>query len=420
MAVAEPEELRWLGLDESPTPSSYQEELSYSDSLDQLLRLRRFMTEEEKEEIDTILYDMSGDFFKSGGTFTQFLCAYVNIVVTEEEAEDGQELDYGGESIKFEPWLWQIEMANILPKLKRSIWLKGRQLGVTWIVAAYALYVAMKHKDTTVLLLSINEDEAGIFLDKIGYIYEHLPEPMQARGRKAYKKTEKYIRFFDRNSRIDALPTTKRAGRSRTARLVVCDEHAFHEYAEANLAATKPTAEAGGQVMLVSTADGVGNTFANLWFKFTDDKGRQPFSPHQREDGEWTFGGVDLSGFKKKEWIPFFLPFNVRPGRDAQWWQDEFESSEKPWQTYSEYPRDANEAFVQSGLPVFQAIYLELHKAECSPPLPRSEWPSACLQDEVDDPEWPKINCGKWLGGELKIWRPPDVGRLYVGAGDPA
>ncbi|HEU4752114.1 MAG TPA: hypothetical protein VFU47_03320, partial [Armatimonadota bacterium] len=179
-------------------------------------------------------------------------------------------------------------------------------------------------------------------------------------------------------SSVEALPSTERAGRGRTAALVVADEHAFHQWAEVNFTALGPTMDAGGQFISLSTANGIGNFYADLWAK---------------------------AGNPKSQWHRVFLPYSLRPGRDAAWYQAKAEEYTRPWMIHQEYPRDAEEAFVQTGRPVFRKEVLDKHKALCCDPLPESAWPA---------------EFSGWDPDALRIWELPQKGHRYVAGADVA
>ena len=61
--------------------------------------------------------------------------------------------------------------------------------------------------------------------------------------------------FPDLYSEIVALPSTERAGRSFNATVIINDEYEYHEYAEQNYAAIKPTIGKHGKFICMSTAD---------------------------------------------------------------------------------------------------------------------------------------------------------------------
>jgi hypothetical protein len=69
--------------------------------------------------------------------------------------------------------------------------------------------------------------------------------------------------------RAMAAPSTEDAGRSYTFSLVIADEAAFHRYAARNYLGYRPTTEGGGQIILISTGNGMtgkGRFFHSLWW----------------------------------------------------------------------------------------------------------------------------------------------------------
>lgn len=322
-------------------------------------------------------------------TFAEFLCNHVWI------------RDKGGS--KFEPWPWQQELAEVLPSLRRAQFLKARQLGMSWELAAYALHKGLTNPGHPVLLLSQTEPDAIELLDKVKFIYERLPDTLKVRiGR----DNTRILEFADLHSAIRALPSTEKAGRGFTGSLVVADEHAFHQWAVANMAAVDPTIEAGGQFLSLSSANGIGNLFHDLWSKASQT--RVPVLPYWDENEGFTFGGrlrEAAASLPDSAWLAVFLPYNVRPGRDAAWWENKRANTTPQWLIFQEYPREPDEAFVQTGRPVFAKDHLDRVKVNCRAPLPKSKWPPA-LQALSED--------------ELRIFTLPTPGHRYAAGADVA
>jgi hypothetical protein len=306
-----------------------------------------------------------------------------------------------GGGTKMEPWSWQVDLAARLPGIQRLVILKGRQLGVSWLVAAYAVWKALRDRGSLILLVSQTEDDAIELLGKAQCVYDHLPAFLKRPDEISKVRS---LAFKEHRSAIVALPSTRRAGRGRTARLVIADEHALHQWAEANFAALSPTVDApGGQFISVSTADGIGNTFADLWAKGTEKTG---VVLPRREGNTWRVRR-ELRKVNPPQdgWVPLFLPYDVRPGRDAGWWERKREANPRPKLHFQEYPRDAEEAFVQTGRPVFDKDYLEKHKLCFEEPLSKAEWPE---------------EFARWKPAELKVFALPDPSHRYVAGADVA
>lgn len=321
--------------------------------------------------------------------FPAFLSTYVYIK------------DAGG--TKFSPWPWQSELATALPLLKRVQCYKARQLGMSWVVAAYGLHTALTNPGGDVLLMSQTEPDAIELLAKCKFIFDHLPDALKP---ELGRDNTKILEFAGLHSAIRALPSTERAGRGFTGKLVVADEHAFHQWAEANMAAVDPTIEAGGQFISLSSANGVGNLFHQLWTKATQT--REPLIPTPGPDGAFTFGGK-LEALAKtlgpSAWAGLFLPYNVRPGRTDAWWDAKKAETTPTWLIYQEYPREPEEGFVQTGRPVFAKEYLDLHKRATRDPLPKAQWPA---------------ELAAWNPEELRLFALPVAGHHYVAGADVA
>jgi hypothetical protein len=72
------------------------------------------------------------------------------------------------------------------------------------------------------------------------------------------------IRFSELGSEIEALPATENVGRSRTAALVILDEHAHQPYARQILLAVSAVAEKG-QIISISSVNGQGALHSQLY-----------------------------------------------------------------------------------------------------------------------------------------------------------
>lgn len=216
-----------------------------------------------------------------------------------------------------EPWPHLLERAAAWDTGESELVLKARQLGVSWLLAAFAVYRA-RQTGALILILSQGQSEAYELLGKCRFINDELPQALRLRvvtdsaGELA----------FEGGGRIIALPATQRAGRGYTASLVIADEAAFHPWAALNYAAYKPTLDGGGQLLMVSTANGAaGNFFHDLYW--------------QTERGETGFAAV-------------FIPWHARPGRDAEWLRRERAAFVGlPAEFDQEYPNTPSSAFVQ-------------------------------------------------------------------------
>jgi hypothetical protein len=190
----------------------------------------------------------------------------------------------------FEIWPHTEEITQTLAEHRRIVWLKARQIGATTILAAYTLWHAYKPYSES-LLFSQGESEAEEFLAKCNLMYRYLP----AHLRIELAEDNMGKMTFTNGARIRAFPSTKKAGHGQTASLIIMDEADRHEYFNSGYAAAMPAADAGAQVIIVSTPS--------------------------EENSE--------SGFKKlcrgapdNGYHPLYYNWRVVPGRDDQWLAD--------------------------------------------------------------------------------------------------
>jgi hypothetical protein len=254
-------------------------------------------------------------------------------------------------------WSWQWVLIALWAITKLSVVLKARQLGVSWLVAAYALWVAIRRPGQLVLLISKKEDDAKDLLAKVKYIHDRLPEEWRPRA----EDTTTTLTFPALGSRIEAMPASEDAGRGRTANLVVLDEHAHQPHARQIMQSVSAAADRG-QIISLSSAKGRGALHSAIFLaaragkalvRVADAAGRAlplEVTPDIGPNG----------------WRGIFVPYDAHPERDAAWRaRKRAEQSELTDAEFvQEYPRDAVEAIQTSGQMVFRAEDLALQVIE--------------------------------------------------------
>ena len=180
-----------------------------------------------------------------------------------------------------------------------------------------------------------------------------------------------------------AWPFRRRAGGSYTASLVVVDEADFAGTSGADnldglLAAVKPTIDAGGRLILLSTADK-----------------SKPQSAFKRIYGA---GKRGENGYKA-----IFLSWSARPGRSAEWYEEQkrdvLARTAATDDLYQEYPATDFEALAPRSLDRRFA----------------AEWLRGCDGAALS----PVVGVGPAIPG-LVIWRLPQPGETFVIGADPA
>lgn len=174
---------------------------------------------------------------------------------------------------RFEPWPHQVLLGRELQAGKSLVILKARQLGISWALAGYVLWVLLYRPHSLVLLLSMDQKTSDELLNKVYQMWEHLPPWLlpdwqeQPLWLVKHTRSKPGLMEFSNGSLVMSLPSTEDAGRSFTADVVIADEAGFHGYAEANYGAYEPTLDGDppGQLVLCSTANGPFGLFYDLY-----------------------------------------------------------------------------------------------------------------------------------------------------------
>lgn len=280
-----------------------------------------------------------------------------------------------GGTVPFRLWPAQVMVMWQLMTLRLVIILKARQLGISWLCCSYALWCCLFKDGQVVLLFSKGQDEADTNLKRVLKLYERLPDWMRAALPVLLKQNTTELEWAN-GSRVKSQPATRNAGRSETASVAIWDETAFMIWASDLYTAMKPTIDGGGQLIMLSTANGLGNLFHQIWTKAT----------------------AGLSTF-----TTIFLPWWSRPGRDAAWYAAMLADHPDPPKVKQEYPASATEAFVASGRARFDADWIAAQAANVRPPLP-----SSAIPDKL-----------RGVPG-LAVYTLPVRGRRYIVGGDVA
>lgn len=258
--------------------------------------------------------------------------------------EEMEMVDDPPEGIPFDPWPAQVDLLKVWLKERLSIVLKARQLGISWLACAFALWICIFHKGKVVLLFSQGQSEADELLRRIRVMWERLPKSLQGSLPELVSSGTSRLVWYN-GSRIQSLPATPKSGRTFTASLVIMDEAAHMENAQLLYTALKPTIDGGGKLIIISTANGIGNLYQQLWEAAV--KGNTRF-------------------------IPSFLGWKTRPDRTDQWYQNVVaEALGNLPLVWQEYPDTPEEAFQATGQERF---------------IPTISWWDKCKRDSHEVP----------------------------------
>lgn len=293
--------------------------------------------------------------------------------------DDTQGHGDGSGVMPFRLWPAQRDVVATLTQQRMVIILKARQLGISWICCAYVLWRALFQAGQNVLLFSQGETEAVEMLRRVVAMYERLPDDFKA-VLPALTKSNTTLVEFANGSRVRSMPATPRAGRSLTASVVVMDEAAHMMWGENLYTAAKPTMDGGGQLIMLSTANGVGGLFHSIWVKAVS---------------------------KINDFVAVFLPWSARPGRDDEWYAKKVAEETDPAKIKQEYPANPTEAFLASGRTRFNPDWTAAQAGNAEPGIEEKEWPAEVKKLGLD-------------ARRLTLYRLPEKGRAYVIGADVA
>jgi Terminase large subunit, T4likevirus-type, N-terminal len=193
----------------------------------------------------------------------------------------------------FKLFEFQKKLLNILHTKDRSIILKSRQMGITTLCSAYALWAMLFTQDYVVLALAPDQDKSKEIINKITFGYDNLQPWMIKMCKGESVEKNKFSIKLKNGSRAIAASGASKSARGKTANLLILDEVAFIEKADELFASAQQTLSGTkSKAVLLSTPNGSSGFFHETWAK--------------AELGETDF-------------IPIKLPWNLHPGRDERW-----------------------------------------------------------------------------------------------------
>jgi hypothetical protein len=264
--------------------------------------------------------------------------------------------------IAFHLYLFQEKVLHLFKDNQNLIVLKSRQLGISTLAAGYSLWLMLFHQDKNILALATTQATARNLVSKVQFMYENLPKWLQIKSTEHNKLSLRLVN----GSRIRAASSNSDAARSEAVSLLLIDEAAFIENIEDTFASAQQTLATGGQALVLSTPNGVGNWFHRTWQK---------------------------SEARENTFIPVKLPWTVHPER-TQEWRDQQDADLGPRLAAQECDTD----FLASGDTVFLSEDLLFYE-------------TTNLIDPVER---------RGIDGNLWIWESPNYSTSYMVVADVA
>jgi hypothetical protein len=285
--------------------------------------------------------------------------------------------ELGGGWLPFRLWERQRQAADTLQQNRLVVALKARQLGMSWLASAFALWHVLLHPVATVLLFSRRDDEAvDLLKNRVRGMYDRLPRWLQAT--KPFVVDNDHEWRLASGSRCLAFPST--AGDSYTGTLAVIDEADLLPDLGKLLRSVKPTIDGGGRLVLLSRPD--------------KSKPESPFKRIYRAARAGSNG-----------WSPLFLPWDAHPERDQAWYEaqrrDVLARTGSLDDLHEQYPATEAEALAPRSL---------------DKRIP-SDWLQRCYRGGESFLSQPK-GCPAIPG--LEVYRAPEATHRYVLGADPA
>ena len=255
----------------------------------------------------------------------------------------------GGRTMPFRLFPYQWESLYAIAGNRFTFFLKARQLGISWLADAFILWLITANRGKSVLILSLGDAEAIEEMERIRFMWARLPSELRRRrggqesgeGRNNLRRLE----FPDMDSRVLSLATSEHAGTSYTATDVFVQELAKIDNADNVMAGIMPTMMDAptGRLSVISTATGFGGVFSEIWNG----------SPEAPGIGQrWHSGQIVGDVGEPGEFVPIFIPWHARPGRDASYYAT-LQRTMPERKIKREYPATPIEAFAGSSIGVF-------------------------------------------------------------------
>ena len=163
--------------------------------------------------------------------------------------------------IPFKTFDFQDKCVNDFITHRFNVVVKSRQLGLSTVTAAYAVWMALFHPDKNILVIATKLDTAINFIKKVKVMIQSIPKWMVLVKWEGNKQTV----TFEHGSVIKAVPTSEDAGRSEALSLLIVDEAAFIRDFDTIWVGLYPTLSTGGSAILISTPNGVGGQYHKIY-----------------------------------------------------------------------------------------------------------------------------------------------------------
>lgn len=275
-----------------------------------------------------------------------YLSKYVNIKSLKEG------------SVPFNLYDFQDKTLRVLDKNNKVIIVKARQMGISTLLALKALHRMLLNENQTVTVFANTQATAIEVVKKVKFMYNGLPEWLRSLA--VPINDNKLELVLSNGSLVKAFTSASESGRSQASNLVIVDEAAFIPDFKDLMTAVLPIISTGGEIVVLSSPNGTGNEFYDMW---------------------------NLAENGKNGFVPIKLKWDLHPDRN-QAWRDEKTSEMGIREAKQEYDAE----FTGTGHTVIEAeelLWIEKNT----------------LQEPLDK---------GWEAKELWTWKYPELGKRYA------
>lgn len=275
--------------------------------------------------------------------------------------------------VPFKLYPFQKDILEALKDHRFNILRKFRQAGCTTISAAYSLWMIIFQKHKQVVILSKGDAESTEVLDRIKIMYEELPQFLKPTMTEDNKHTMK----LSTGSSIKSRPSGKQSGRSLAGSLLIIDEAAFIENIETIWAAVYPIISTGGRAFVLSTVNGIGNWYYDV---YNDAKSKKN-----------SFNPIDINWeshpeYKRQEGFSHLYEEMEKKGLKVDNWEATTKANMPMKQWLQEYECE----FLGTGETYIEGYLLQR------------------LVEEINSEYWIKYN------NKMRVWKEPQPEHEYV------
>jgi hypothetical protein len=288
----------------------------------------------------------------------------------------------------------------------RALVLKGRQQGISTYVEARFFWRVTHRRGVRAYILTHEQEATNNLFEMVARYHQNCPALVRPQSHAANAK-ELYFAGIDSGYKVGTAGA-RGTGRSSTIQFFHGSEVAFWPHADSHQAGVMqaiPDAKRT-EVVLESTANGVGGVFYELW--------------QEADRGEGVYEAIFVPWFWQQEYRAAAADFEADAEEQELAKRYALEPEQLAWRRakiaelkslelfHQEFPCTPEEAFLYSGRPVFIPIWLDRAEQEVYSPLYRGE-----LKTDTGEVE-------RRGDGALRVWQDPKPGERYVIGADVA